>query len=95
MLKREEVLGIFPEGTRVKDVNIENAKPGVAMISFKGKSPIIPIYIDTTYKFFSKVNIKVGKAVDFSNLYGEKLNVTQYQELSQLILKKIYLLKDN
>ncbi len=93
ILKQKNLLGIFPEGTRVKTRDIENAKPGIGMICIKGKSPVIPIYIDATYKFFSKVKITVGKPLDFSDMYGQKLALEDYQNISKTILKNIYDLK--
>ena len=45
ILKSGGVLGIFPEGTRVKEFNPENAKAGVALLALKSNSPVIPVYI--------------------------------------------------
>ncbi|WP_202710915.1 lysophospholipid acyltransferase family protein [Sporosalibacterium faouarense] len=94
ILKQEEILGIFPEGTRVKGVNVNNAKPGIGMICIKGKSPVIPVSIDTSYKLFSKVKVKIGYPIDFSETYNGKLNVEEYKEISKTILEKIYELKN-
>lgn len=93
VLKQESILGIFPEGTRVNDENSENAKPGIGMICVKSKSPVIPIYIETSYKLFSKVIIKIGNPLDFSKYYDIKLNVDDYKDISKGILEKIYELK--
>ena len=35
VLNEEKILGIFPEGTRVKEMNLENAKAGVNLISIR------------------------------------------------------------
>ena len=63
ILKNNEVLGIFPEGTRVNSFDKNNAKTGIAMIALKSKSPVVPIYIDSNYKLFDKVNITVGESL--------------------------------
>ena len=93
LLKNEGVLGIFPEGTRVKEMNLENAKPGVALIGVKTKSPILPVYIEGTYKPFSKLKVSFGEAFDFSDSYGEKLTTNDYKIYGQEILRTIYSIK--
>lgn len=93
ILKSENVLGIFPEGTRVKEMNIENAKAGIGLISIKSKSPVLPIYIEGNYKPFSKIKIHIGEVIDFSHSYDKKLTTEDYKQLSQEILKSIYSIK--
>ena len=93
LLENEEVLGVFPEGTRVKEMNLENAKPGVALIGIKTKSPILPVYIEGTYKAFSKIKVTFGDTFDFSETYGERLTTNDYKIYGQEILKTIYSIK--
>ena len=63
VLRKGNILGIFPEGTRVKNVDIKNMKKGVALIAIKNNTNIIPIHIDATYKIFSKINIKIYEKI--------------------------------
>lgn len=90
ILKSNGVLGIFPEGTRVKEFNPENAKAGVALLALKSNSPVIPVYIKSDYKLFSKVDIRFGQAIDYNKIYPGKLDIDQYTNISQDILAKIY-----
>lgn len=90
VLKNGNVLGIFPEGTRVKDFDLDNAKAGVAMIAIKSKTPIIPILIKSNYKLFSKIDIFIGSPIEFNEYYDKKLNANEYIEISKIILKEIY-----
>lgn len=94
ILKCEDALGIFPEGTRIKKQDVDNAKPGIAMISIKGKSPIIPIYVDTQYKLFSKIRVIIGKQISSEEYYEQKLNMDNYKELSRQVMTSIYSLKN-
>lgn len=94
VLKENNILGIFPEGTRVDEYDKDNAKAGIAMIALRGKSQILPVYIDTNYKIFSKLNIIIGDIMDYSELYGEKITNDEYKEISEEILYNIYKLKD-
>jgi len=90
ILKDKKVLGIFPEGTRVKGFDKENAKAGVALLTLKSNSLVIPVYTRGTYKLFSKIDIIIGKPIDYKKIYPGKLDMDQYEIISQDILAKIY-----
>lgn len=93
VLKKEGVLGIFPEGTRVKEMNIENAKPGVSLISVKSQSKVLPVYIEGSYKIFSKITVYFGKPMEFSDNDNKKLTTEDYRLFSKNILHSIYSIK--
>ena len=93
VLKNDGVLGIFPEGTRVQGFDIQNAKPGVALLTIKSKSRVVPIYIDSNYKIFNKVKISIGEPIDYNLEDGKKLTSDEYSEISKKILKSIYRLR--
>ena len=90
ILKDERVLGIFPEGTRVKEYNPDNAKSGVALLALRSKAPVLPIYIKSNYKYFKPLTIVIGEAIDYTKQYPGKLDNEQYNHISKDILKKIY-----
>lgn len=94
VLKNEKVLGIFPEGTRVDSVDLNNAKAGTTLLAIKAQSKILPIYIGSTYKLFGKVNINIGKPIDLSDNYNKKLNNEEYLNISKNILESIYALEN-
>lgn len=89
VLKDDEVLGIFPEGTRSKAGEVLEAKPGLAMIAIRSQSPIVPAAIIGNYKPFSKVKIKIGKPINLSSYYDKKPTTEEYQQLSQEVLDTI------
>ncbi|SHI00759.1 lysophospholipid acyltransferase family protein [Sporanaerobacter acetigenes] len=93
ILQNEKMLGIFPEGTRVYEENLELAKPGVGLITIKGKAPVVPVFMSSKYKPFSKVNITIGEPINFHEYYNQKLTKEDYKTISQKILKSIYSLK--
>lgn len=94
VLKQEQVLGIFPEGTRVERMDLDNAKPGIALISIKSKSPIVPVYIDSEYKLFSEIVVNIGEPIYFDEYYNQKLEAEDYLEISKDIMRTIYSLKN-
>ncbi|MCL2621868.1 MAG: 1-acyl-sn-glycerol-3-phosphate acyltransferase [Firmicutes bacterium] len=62
MLKDGQCLGIFPEGTRVKDESIElgQFKNGAAMFASRTSSPIIPMIILNKPKMFRRNILMFG-----------------------------------
>lgn len=90
VLKADKVLGMFPEGTRVKEFNPENAKAGVALLAMKSKAPVLPVYIEGSYKIFSKIKIVIGEPLEYHKEYLGKLSNEEYSNISQEILAKIY-----
>lgn len=93
VLKNDKVLGIFPEGTRISKIDINSAKPGISMIGIRSKSPIVPVFIDSDYKLFDKIKIKVGQPIYLDNYHGKKLKTEDYKDISISILESIYSLK--
>lgn len=95
ILNDSGILGIYPEGTRIKNGYDENnAKPGIALIANKAKVKIMPVYVEGTYKFRGKINLYIGKATDYFENYEGRLNTEKYTEIGKEILKDIYNLKD-
>jgi hypothetical protein len=75
------VLGIYPEGTRIKNGYDENnAKPGIALIANKAKVKIMPVYVEGPYKFRGKINLYIGKEKDYLENYSGKIDTEKYTE---------------
>ncbi len=72
ILDNGEVVGMFPEGTRIRDEVLGEFKMGAAMIAAKGNSPIVPIALINTPKIFSKGFFRPFKVVIEKPLYIEK-----------------------
>lgn len=89
IVKDEKVLGIFPEGTRVKDANRSNMHEGVGFIALKSKADILPVEIISSYKIFSRVDIYVKEPLDTSAYQGLK-NKEAMKKISDDIFKDIY-----
>lgn len=94
VLNNDGVLGIYPEGTRVKKGYDEsNAKAGIALIANKAKVKILPVYVEGPYKFRGKINFYIGKEKDYFENYSGKMDTEKYTEIGKEILKDIYSLK--
>lgn len=89
-LKNGGVLGIFIEGTRVKEYNPENAKPGPILIANMGNAKIIPVKIESNYKLFSKVRIIARDLYTVDKEEIKNNRETGYIDQSRKVLDKIY-----
>jgi 1-acyl-sn-glycerol-3-phosphate acyltransferase len=49
-LKRNELVVIFPEGTRTRDGNLQPLKPGVCALARRSNQPLIPMALDGAYQ---------------------------------------------
>lgn len=71
ILKNNEVLGIFPEGTRSTNGKLGPAEPGALAIANKGKAMVVPTaVIGSVLKgrknFWPKMRVVYGKPLDYS-----------------------------
>ena len=92
VLKKEEALMMFPEGTRVKAGESADAKSGMIMLAHKAGASILPIGINSNYKLFSKLTVNIGEPVSFEEYAGKKLSSEEMDGLAQDVLAKIKLL---
>lgn len=88
ILKDNKVLGIFPEGTRAKEINYDEIKAGIALIAQKTNSEILPVYIDSDFKLFKKIKIYYRKPIKIDKEI--KYNNTELMQISQDIMRTIY-----
>ena len=89
-LKNNEILGIFPEGTRKemeKNVKIKN---GAVFLAEKAKVKIVPVGISGKFKAFSKVYINYGKPIDI--MASKTDNPDWIDEASKEIMNQIVML---
>lgn len=73
-LKQGSILIIYPEGTRTRDGQLHEFKPGVARLHLETGAPILPVALKGTYELMppgGKLKVKkivtvvVGKPLDF------------------------------
>lgn len=88
-IKDGYVLGIFPEGTRVKGPGFGEAKAGLSVFAIKGKALVVPISIISNYKLFNRVTIYIDKPISFEEYYKQKLTTEENERLAQNVLEVI------
>jgi 1-acyl-sn-glycerol-3-phosphate acyltransferase len=80
VLGRNDLLGIYPEGTRSPDGRLYRGKTGVARMALAAGVPVLPVAMIDTEKiqppgvkvprFGHRVGIRIGKPLDFSRYDG-------------------------
>ena len=73
LLKNNELLLIFPEGTRNGMAKGVKPKDGAIKLAARANVPIIPVGIQGSFKPFTKVKLNIGKPIKY-NLTKEELN---------------------
>ena len=89
VLKNGEILGIFAEGTRVKEGQQVDAKGGVALFAMKGNANVIPCAISGKYKFRSKITVEYGKPLTLEEFRGQKLTTEVMDEITGVVMGKV------
>lgn len=93
-LKAGDVVGIFPQGTRCPGVDPRETEPkeGVAMIAYRAKVPVLPVYISTKNNkvaLFKKTVAIIGKPISYDELGFEKGTAAEYKRASDIIFDRI------
>lgn len=94
LLKKDEILLMFPEGTRNGMAKGIKPKNGAVLIAATAKKSIIPIGIQGNFKPFTKVIINIGKPIDYSNLKEEVKDKEEATKLTQKLMQEIVKLRD-
>ncbi len=101
-LKNNKIVGIFPEGTRVKDLSKSKAYPGVSILAYYTNNLVIPIKIEGNINWKSQlfknllkfkkhnINIIIKDPISFNDFVKDKYNIGNINELPKDRLKEIF-----
>ena len=94
LLKNNELLLIFPEGTRNGMAKGTKPKDGAIKLAARANVPIIPVGVQGSFKPFTKVKVNIGKPISY-NLDKEELNDKEkLTKLTDGLMKEIIKLRD-
>lgn len=82
-IRAGEIVGIFPEGTRVSVDGAVEAKAGAARMAAKLRVPIVPVYVNRRKWIFRKVKIVIGEPIYVS------ADTVDYQKTTNELMDKI------
>ena len=92
LLENGHVLGIFPEGTRSKDLKPQQPKRGVALIAKQTKADILPValYCDQKRLLFRKVTVRFGKPIKYEELgINDESSSRELRDAAELVMGRI------
>jgi 1-acyl-sn-glycerol-3-phosphate acyltransferase len=102
LLKEDEILLLFPEGTRTYSGDLMEPKMGIGMIAYATKVPVIPVYVNGSYKIFPRnsklirlrpCKVFFGPPVNLETYYDQKKSKELYRDISLRIMEGIRELK--
>jgi len=92
ILKKNEVIGIFPEGTRSKNGELLPFKPGFGMMAYKGECPVLPMAVINSRKVLLgwryPVRAVIGKPIFFT-LSDQRPSGEALEEMSEKISQAV------
>ena len=95
LLARDQVVGMFPEGTRSQG-SLGRAKPGAALVAMRSGAPILPVAITGTerirgpWSFFTRprVTVSIGQPFTLPVLEGS-VGRAQLTTLSDMVMERV------
>ena len=103
VLRKDELLGIYPEGTRSHDGRLYKGKVGVAVMALRAQAPVIPCAMIGTFEAqppgkvipnVHPVAIRFGKPLDFSRYAGMENEKAILRAITDEIMYAILKLSD-
>ena len=86
-LKNGEVLVIFPEGTRSRGQGMGEFKEGAVMLAAKSGAKVLPMYINSREKLFTRIHVNIGEA--FSLPETKRVDSAYLSQNTKIIRDKV------
>lgn len=93
ILGHDQVVGIFPEGTRSHSGQLLEPHLGAAMLALRAGVPVLPVAVINTRGIFGKVRVHIGKPMRFSR--SEHPTRENYRVVSHELIREIAKLMDS
>jgi 1-acyl-sn-glycerol-3-phosphate acyltransferase len=98
LLERQEVVVLFPEGTRSLDGRLQSAEPGAAMIALRSGATVVPVAILGTESILrpgtslprpGRIRLRYGRPLTFPELAGRKTTKADLNRVGDIIMSHI------
>jgi 1-acyl-sn-glycerol-3-phosphate acyltransferase len=102
-LKGGQVVCLYPEGTRSTDGELQEAKGGIGFLIAKAGVPVVPVYLDGTYKAWPKhakwmrparVRVFFGEPIQPQEFAPEDGGKPDYDQICRLVMQRIADVRD-
>ena len=97
-LRQNQVLGMFPEGTRSRKPGLGKGQPGTAIIALRSGAPIVPVAVTGTAgvavprSFFRLTRVRVVFGKPFELPKDRRLSTELVEQCTERIMKEIAVL---
>lgn len=92
LIEKGCVMGIFPEGTRSKDLKPHEPKAGLALIARQTKADILPcsLYCEKKGGLFRKITVRYGELIKYEDLgIHEDGSTRELREAAKKVMDEI------
>lgn len=86
LLKEGKVVGLFPEGTRSKDGQLQKGLAGAGFFALRGDAIVMPCAIIGPYKPLKPLKVVYGKPIDMAPYRERKASA---EEVTAVIMEEI------
>lgn len=97
LLKTDQAVGLFPEGTRGRAGQLQPFHSGAAMLGAKTKAAIVPVAITGSDKLINiltgKINVRIGPPIYYKD--DDKLSAEKLEELNLFLQESVKKLLDS
>ena len=83
VIKRGELVQIYPEGRNTPDGKIHDFKLSYLAIAYRAGAPIVPVVTDGRYGLFRRTSVIVGEPIDVSSFFTEGHRTPPREELER------------
>ncbi len=88
ILAAGEPILIFPEGTRSRSGQMQEFKPGVGLIAWEQKVPILPVYLKGTYDAMP-AGKSMPKRTPIGVIFGDMIKMREYEKVAPTTTRDI------
>lgn len=93
LLSEGGVVGIFPQGTRVKDDSSFEMADGASMIALRARASIVPVHIVGPYRLFRRVKVNIGQPIPLGEA-GGRISRDMISSVSAQVHDSVVALRD-
>lgn len=89
-LRKNKILGLFPEGTRVPPEELmQNVESGLSIIALRNRVPVMPVYIHGRVRPFHATHVYFLPSLDYKHLMARGVGKDVCDELTQLLISTL------
>ncbi len=95
-IKEGNLVGIFPEGTRGKNIRPSRGKSGTALVAKQSRCGVIPcaIIYEGGLRPFKKIKVAYGEPISYEELFADEESAAALKRATKKIMEGINILMD-